>query len=75
MKKSNKILLVIVVLVVLVCMGGCNAYNGMVGNQEAATTALANVEATYQRRATSFRTLPRRFRPMPSTSAKPWRRW
>ena len=51
MKKSNKILLVIVVLVVLVCMGRCNAYNGMVGNQEAATTALANVEATYQRRA------------------------
>lgn len=51
MKKSNKILLVIVVLVVLVCMGGCNAYNGMVGNQEVATTALANVEATYQRRA------------------------
>ena len=51
MKKSNKILLVIVVLVVLVCMGGCNAYNGMVGNQEAGTTALANVEATYQRRA------------------------
>ena len=51
MKKSNKILLVIVVLVVLVCMGGCNAYNGMVGNQEAATTALASVEATYQRRA------------------------
>ena len=51
MKKSNKILLVIVVLVVLVCMGGCNAYNGMVGNQEEATTALANVEATYQRRA------------------------
>lgn len=51
MKKSNKILLVIVVLVVLVCMGGCNAYNGMVGNQETATTALANVEATYQRRA------------------------
>ena len=29
MKKSNKILLVIVVLVVLVCMGGCNAYNGI----------------------------------------------
>lgn len=51
MKKSNKILLVIVVLVVLVCMGSCNAYNGMVDNQEAATTALANVEATYQRRA------------------------
>ncbi len=51
MKKSNKILLVVVVVVVLVCMGGCGTYNGMVSDQEAATTALANVEATYQRRA------------------------
>ncbi|MGI6243971.1 MAG: LemA family protein [Prevotella sp.] len=32
-------------------MGGCNAYNGMVNDQETATTALANVQATYQRRA------------------------
>lgn len=51
MKKSNIILLVIVVLLVLACFGGCNAYNGMVNDQEAATTALANVQATYQRRA------------------------
>ncbi len=51
MKKSNIILLAIAVLVVMACMGGCSAYNGMVGDQEAATTALANVEATYQRRA------------------------
>ncbi len=51
MKKTNKILLAVVVLVVLACMGGCNAYNGLVDQQEAATTALANVEATYQRRA------------------------
>lgn len=51
MKKGNKILLAVVVLVVIAFMGGCNAYNGMVNDQEAATTALANVEATYQRRA------------------------
>ncbi len=51
MKKSNIILLAIAVLVVMACMGGCSAYNGMVGDQEAATTALANVEATCQRRA------------------------
>lgn len=51
MKKSNIILLAVAVVVVMICMGGCSAYNGMVGDQEAATTALANVEATYQRRA------------------------
>lgn len=51
MKKSSIILLVIAVVVVIICMGGCSAYNGMVNSQEAATTALANVQATYQRRA------------------------
>ena len=51
MKKSNIILLVIAVVIVVICLGGCNAYNGMVDKQEAATTALANVQATYQRRA------------------------
>lgn len=51
MKKSTIILIAIVAVVVLACMGGCNAYNGMVNSQEAATTALANVQATYQRRA------------------------
>lgn len=51
MKKSSIVLLVIAAVIVLIGMGGCNAYNGMVDNQEAATTALANVQATYQRRA------------------------
>ena len=51
MKKSNVILLVIAVVVVMICFGGCNAYNGMVDKQETATTALADVQATYQRRA------------------------
>ena len=51
MKKSNIILLVIAVVIVLICFGGCKAYNGMVDKQEAATTALADVQATYQRRA------------------------
>lgn len=35
----------------LLCMGACNSYNGLVNKQETATTALANVQATYQRRA------------------------
>lgn len=51
MKKSNVILLAVAVVIVLICFGGCNAYNGMVDKQEAATTALADVQATYQRRA------------------------
>lgn len=51
MKKSNVILLAVVAVIVLVCFGACGAYNGMVDKQEAATTALADVQATYQRRA------------------------
>lgn len=51
MKKSRIVLLVVVVVIALICLGGCNAYNGMVDRQETATTALANVQATYQRRA------------------------
>lgn len=51
MKTSSKILLAVaIVVIVLACMGGCT-YNGMVNKQEAATTALSNVQATYQRRA------------------------
>ena len=51
MKKTNVILLAVVAVIVLVCFGACGAYNGMVDKQEAATTALADVQATYQRRA------------------------
>lgn len=51
MKKTNVILLIVAVVIVLICFGGCSAYNGMVDKQEAATTALADVQATYQRRA------------------------
>jgi len=52
MKKNSKIgWLIVVVVIVLLCMGACNSYNGLVNKQETATTALANVQATYQRRA------------------------
>ncbi|MGI6231309.1 MAG: LemA family protein [Prevotella sp.] len=52
MKTNSKLVWgVIVLLIVILCMGACNSYNGMVSKQETATTALANVEATYQRRA------------------------
>lgn len=51
MKISKSFGLIIVVVIIVFCVGACNGYNGMVGSQEAATTALANVQATYQRRA------------------------
>ena len=55
MTKTSGIILgvvgVIAVAVIALIMLVVGAYNSMVGNQEQATTALANVEATYQRRA------------------------
>ncbi|MDD2601921.1 MAG: LemA family protein [Prevotella sp.] len=51
MKKGNQVLWIVVALVVLLGFGGCGAYNSMVSKQESATTALADVQATYQRRA------------------------
>jgi LemA protein len=51
MKKGSITILVIVVIAVILCMQGCNAYNGMVQDQEKATTAAANVQSSYQRRA------------------------
>lgn len=51
MKKSNVILLAVVAVIVFACFGCFSSYNGMVDKQETATTALADVQATYQRRA------------------------
>jgi LemA protein len=51
MKKSNIILLVITIVIVIICFSGFSTYNGLVDKQETATTALADVQATYQRRA------------------------
>ena len=51
MKTSHIILLVVVGIVVVLGLWLWWAYNGMVGQQESATTAFANVQATYQRRA------------------------
>ncbi len=52
--KISKSIIVIIVVVVILLMGACSAsssYNGMVEQQEKATTALANLQSTYQRRA------------------------
>ena len=43
--------LVILAVLVVIAMFMVNAYNSMVNTQETATTALADVQATYQRRA------------------------
>ena len=48
MKKTGWIILGVIVVLVLWVFSG---YNGMVGEQEKATTELSNVQAQYQRRA------------------------
>ncbi|MBQ7419750.1 MAG: LemA family protein [Prevotella sp.] len=47
----SKSLIAIIVVVVVIGAWAASAYNGMVSEQEKATTALANVQSTYQRRA------------------------
>lgn len=49
--KINKTLIAIIAVVVIVAIWSTSAYNGMVSVQEEATTALANVQSAYQRRA------------------------
>ena len=51
MKKSYLILIGIAVVVLIIFSWVKGTYNGMVNEQEKATTALANVQSTYQRRA------------------------
>jgi len=51
MKKGNLVLWIVVSAIAILCIGSCGAYNGMVSKQEAATTAFADVQATYQRRS------------------------
>ena len=49
--KLSKGLIGIIAAVVIIGAWAASAYNGMVGEQESATTALANVQSAYQRRA------------------------
>ena len=49
--KLNKTLIAVIVVIVLIGAWAASAYNSMVSVQEEATTALANVQSTYQRRA------------------------
>ena len=49
--KISKTLIGIIVAVVVIGAWAASGYNSMVSEQEKATTALANVQSTYQRRA------------------------
>lgn len=49
--KINKTLIAVIAVVVVIGAWAASAYNSMVGEQETATTALANVQSAYQRRA------------------------
>ena len=49
--KLSKSTIGIIVAVVIICIWTASAYNSMVSEQEKATTALANVQSAYQRRA------------------------
>lgn len=49
--KMSKTLIGIIAAIVIICVWAISAYNGMVSVEEEATTAFANVQSTYQRRA------------------------
>ena len=49
--KLSKSTIGIIAAVVIICIWAASAYNSMVSEQEKATTALANVQSAYQRRA------------------------
>ena len=51
MMKLSKSTIGIIAAVVIVALWASSAYNSMVGEQEKATTAFANVQSAYQRRA------------------------
>lgn len=49
--KKNKTLIFVIAAIILIGAWAASTYNSMVGVQENATTAFANVQSTYQRRA------------------------
>ena len=49
--KKNKTLIFVIAAIILIGAWAASTYNSMVGVQEDATTAFANVQSTYQRRA------------------------
>jgi len=51
MKKSTLTIVIVVIAIIMLVGSLTSSYNDMVKTQEEATTALANVQTTYQRRA------------------------
>ena len=51
MKKSTLVILIIAIVAIACFWGLKSKYNGMIESQEKTTTALANLQSTYQRRA------------------------
>ena len=51
MKKSRLTIVIVVIAIIMLVGSLTSSYNDMVKTQEEATTALANVQTTYQRRA------------------------
>ncbi|MBP1541629.1 MAG: LemA family protein [Prevotella sp.] len=49
--KQNRTLIIVIVALVVIGIWASSSYNSMVQVQETTTTALANVQSTYQRRA------------------------
>ena len=70
MKNLGKGTIGLIAVVAVVVLWAISAYNGMVQEQEKATTAFANVQSAYQRRADLIPNLA-----MPSTRKKPSRAW
>ena len=62
--------MIVIGVIVVAILWAVSAYNGMVGKQESATTALANVQATYQRRADLLPNLTKTVRHMPNMKRK-----
>ncbi len=51
MKKLSTSTIVIIIVVAILGIGGCSSYNGLVKGEESVTSAWAQVESQYQRRA------------------------
>ena len=71
--KISKGLLAIIVVAVIIIGWAASSYNSLVSEQEKATTAVANLQSAYQRRADSFPTWLRLSRGMLPTKNRRWK--
>ncbi len=64
----------VVLVILLLCGKVVGIYNDMVAKQETATTALSDMEATYQRRADLLPNFAKSVKAMPSMRSRPSRK-